>query len=83
MNCLITFRSVTPAQRGEALLRHSGFYCTLQRTPKRMQQQGCGYCLRLKENDTEPAVTLLRENEIPYGKVYRLSTDGTAREWHI
>ena len=31
--CLITFRSVTPAQRGEGALRNHKIPCTLKRTP--------------------------------------------------
>ena len=42
-NCIITFRSVTPAQRGEAILKREGINCTLQRTPRSMQEKGCGY----------------------------------------
>ena len=46
--CYITFRSVTPAQKGEGVLRRAGVDCTMQRTPRWMEEQGCGYSLRLR-----------------------------------
>lgn len=76
----ITFRSVTFAQRGERLLSRNGHRCNLQRTPKWMEAQGCGYCLRLKTVDITPAVELLRENQVPMRKVYAQRQDGGLEE---
>ncbi|MBO5317248.1 MAG: DUF3343 domain-containing protein [Oscillospiraceae bacterium] len=69
-NCLITFRSVTPAQRGEGVLRRAGMDCALQRTPRWMEEQGCGYSLRLRQVDGARAAALLRRNGISFRKVY-------------
>ncbi len=66
----ITFRSVTPAQRGQRILNQAGIYCTLQRTPRNLQEQGCGYCLRLRPGDTVNAVEVLRGNGVLYSRVY-------------
>ena len=41
----ITFRSVTFAQRAEKLLNQKGFRVSLMRTPRWMEEQGCGYAL--------------------------------------
>ena len=79
----ITFRSVTFAQRGERLLSRNGHRCTLRRTPKWMEAQGCGYCLRLKTGDVAPAVALLRENEVPMRKVYAQRPDGNLEEMAV
>ena len=57
---LITFRSVTYAQRGERLLNRWGERCSLKRTPRWVEERGCGYSLRLQTDDIERAVTLLR-----------------------
>lgn len=70
---LITFRSVTPAQRGEALLKKQGLYCTLRRTPRWMEEKGCGYSLLVK--DGMGAVALLRNHQIPFRKVYLQKND--------
>lgn len=76
----ITFRSVTFAQRGERVLLGGGIRCTLQRTPRWMEEQGCGYCLRLWTGDVTPAVELLRDNKVPMRKVYSLRSDGQYEE---
>ena len=73
--CMITFRSITPAQRGEGLLRRAGLDCSIQRTPKWMEEQGCGYSLRLRCTDVQVALELLNSNDVPYRKVY-LRRDG-------
>lgn len=77
---LITFRSVTFAQKGERLLKRSGIECMLQRTPKELSERGCGYCLRLRAKDAMDAVELLRENQLTFGKIYSLSDSGRPEE---
>ena len=77
--CLITFRSVTPGQRAEGYLRKLGMECTLQRTPRWMEEQGCGYSLRVRYEDVAMVVQLLRKQEIPYRKVY-MQTGSKAEE---
>ena len=68
--CLITFRSVTPAQRGETLLRREGITCTIQRTPKQLADQGCGYSVRVRYHQLQQATELLRQKGIAYRKTY-------------
>ena len=70
--CLITFRSVTPAQRGENALRREGISCAIHRTPKQLADQGCGYSLRLRSDQLHQAVEVLRHRGIPYRKAYAL-----------
>jgi len=77
---LITFRSVTFAQRGERLMKQEGIFCTLQRTPRELSERGCGYCLRLRGRDAMAAVSLLQRGSLSFGKVYRLSDDGKPEE---
>lgn len=76
----ITFRSVTPAQRGEGLLRKNGIHCAIQRTPRWMEERGCGYCLRLGGDNPEKAVRLLRQYQISFRKVYVQHSDGNVEE---
>lgn len=82
-NWLITFRSVTFAQRAERALRRENIGCQLQRTPKMLTSRGCGYCLRLRSNDIFFAVEVLQQGQIPYGKLYRLEDDGIPKEWEL
>lgn len=82
-NCLITFRSVTPAQRGDILLRRQGFRCSLRRTPRWMEEQGCGYSVQVRYEDVANCVALLRNNKVPYRKVYLLRQDAKAEELSV
>ncbi len=74
----VTFRSVTFAQRGESVLRRGGIEAGIQRTPRWMEERGCGYCLRLRGTKGARALRLLREAGVPYRKVYGKTDTG---EW--
>ena len=76
----ITFRSITFAQRGERLLRQGGVGCALQRTPKWMEQRGCGYCLRVRADDALRALELLKRGNAPYSKLYAQTDTGRVEE---
>ena len=76
----ITFRSVTHAQRGERVLQNAGIRCTLQRTPRWMEVQGCGYSLRLWTADAALAVGALRQVGVPLRKIYVQMEDGILEE---
>ena len=82
-NCIITFRSVMPAQRAEELLRRSGVNCTIQRTPKWMEEKGCGYSLRMDCRELMAASMLLRQEGISYRKAYSLTDNGTPEELRL
>ena len=79
----ITFRSVTFAQRGERTLNNAGIRCTLLRTPRWMEEQGCGYALKLWTNDIAAAVRLLREGKIQLRRVYVQLEDGQMEEVNL
>ena len=76
----ITFRSVTLAQRGERTLRSGGVDCTLQRTPRWMEERGCGYCLRLQPRDAPRGVQLLRAGGVVFSKVLTTLDQGGVEE---
>ena len=78
--CIITFRSVTPAQRGEATLRRAGYECVLQRTPRWMEEKGCGYSLRVNVKDASDCAALLRSSGISFRKVYLPRENGKMEE---
>ena len=79
----ITFRSVTPAQRGESLLRKNGFRSVIQRTPRWMQENGCGYCIRVGTDRIEEVVRRLEKADLPFRKVYQQNMDGSTEEIRI
>ena len=78
--CLITFRSVTPAQRAESMLRRLGLECSVQRTPRWMEERGCGYCLRVRPTEVSESLRRLREGSIPFSKVYTRRENGAVEE---
>lgn len=78
--CLITFRSVTPAQRGERVLSRAGIACALSRTPKWMEQQGCGYSLRIQTAEAAACARILRDAKVEFRKVYLLRENGKGEE---
>ena len=80
---MITFRSVTPAQRALAFLRREGISCQIQRTPRYLESQGCGYGLRLAYDSAYEAVQRLRIAGIDYRKVYLQLGDGKLEELHL
>lgn len=80
---LITFRSVTFAQRGEQLLRSNHIACRMQRTPKHLTERGCGYCLRLESVDVPEAMAIFHREKLPYEKIYAIKEDGTTKEQRL
>ena len=76
----ITVRSVTFGQRAESVLRKDGIFSALQRTPKWMEEQGCGYCLRLRMDDIMPAVRMLQSAQVPFRRVYVQQHSGNVEE---
>ena len=80
MTDYITFRSVTAAQRGEKILNAGGIRCAVRRTPRWMEEQGCGYCIRLSGSEVPDALALLRNNQLIWRKVYRQGEDGVLEE---
>ena len=77
----ITFRSVTPAQRGQRILQQAGIVAALLRTPRWMEERGCGYCLRIRPEDSQRAVALLQQNQLNFSNVYT-DVDGRMEALH-
>ena len=76
----ITFRSVTFAQRAEKLLNQRSYRPNLLRTPRWMEEQGCGYCLKLYAPDIGEVVQMLRRSKVPMRKVYVQHAGGQLEE---
>lgn len=75
-----TFRSVTTAMRGSRILEGIGISSITVRTPKRLQQQGCGYSLRVRGDDAARAKQALEQAEIHYSRIYRKDASGQWQE---
>ena len=79
-NYLVTFQSVTYAQKGERVLRRWGIDSMLRRTPKTLTNRQCGYCLQIRSGDFPRALELLQENQVQFGKVYGMDHEGEFEE---
>ena len=73
---LITFRSVTFAQKAQRLLQQSHIQASMQRTPRELSQRGCGYCLRISGRQALQAVEILRQRGAEFGKAYAITQNG-------
>ena len=62
---MITFRSVTYAQRGERSLGKRGISVS-----KWMEQQGCGYGLKLRLSNIQDAALALAQDGVSWRKIY-------------
>ncbi len=79
----ITFRSVTHAQRGEQVLQREGHRCAIQRTPRWMEEKGCGYSLRLRTEEIAQVLAALRRAGVPLRKVYLQRDNGELEELRL
>ena len=79
---LITFRSVTFAQKAHSVLLKAGINSAMQRTPRALSERGCGYCLLMRGQDVSDAVQMLQHWQITYGKIYEMK-DGHPQEQRV
>lgn len=79
----VTFRSITPAQRGERLLKQKGIDAALMRAVRQISAEGCGYSLRIRPKDGGQVMELFRQNSIPFRKVFHQEPDGSIRELEL
>ena len=76
----LTFRSITQAQRAERSYARAGMGCVLRRTPRWMEERGCGYGVEVKCPDLGVALEVLRREKLPFRKSYLLHPDGMVEE---
>ncbi len=79
MQYLIMCRSLTYAQRTAALLERSGIPSVVVKAPQALTSGGCGYAVSLHKR-FEEAVTLLRNNSMIHGKLFKRRDGGDYQE---
>ena len=77
---LITFRSLTHAQRSARVLERAGITTAVIKAPQGLSSSGCAYAITLRRNP-EMALELLKQNGLSIGKVFQRGTDGRYTEW--
>ena len=75
-----TFRSVTAATRAAKVLERARVPNRLVRTPRQVQELGCGYSLRVRGEDLSRAKEILLKEGETLRRVYRKLGDGTWQE---
>ncbi len=75
-----TFRSVTAATRAGKVLERARVPNHLVRTPKQVQELGCGYSLRVKGENLLRAKTSLQQEKERYNRIFRKGKDGNWQE---
>ena len=75
-----TFRSVTAATRAGKVLERARVPNHLVRTPKQVQELGCGYSLRIKGEDLPHARMALQQEKESYHRIFRKGRDGNWQE---
>ena len=68
--CLIASRSLTYAQRSVRVLAKAGYAAYVMRMPAGMTGNGCGYAVKVSENDLHKAVGCLRQNGFEPKRAY-------------
>lgn len=76
----ITFRSITPAQGAERLLRKSGIDAALMRAVRQISAEGCGYSLRIRSTQGQKALELLKSKGVPFKRVFFQGDNGDVTE---
>ena len=77
---IVTFQSITYAQKAQRALKEQYIDSGLQRTPIGLSSRGCSYCLQLREKHIMDAVALLQEKGLLAGKVFARKRDGRWEE---
>ena len=77
---LIICRSLTYAQRTAQVLERVGISGSVQRAPRIISKEGCGYCVRVAERRLTDALTVLRREGMAPKQVFLQSADGEYSE---
>ena len=76
----LTFRSITQAQRAERAFAKAGMAVVLRRTPRGMEERGCGDGAEVNCPDLKAVLEVRRWEKIPFRKSYLLHADGVTEE---
>ncbi len=77
MHYLLTFRSLTYAQRAARILERAGVTAAVSRVPKAASTRGCAYCVTVPARYREKAMALLAGADLKPERVLLRHPDGT------
>ena len=76
MHYLLTFRSLTYAQRAARILERAGVVGTVSRVPKAAATRGCAYGVTIAARHKERAVEVLAAAGLAPERVLKRNADG-------
>ena len=77
---LIVCRSLTYAQRTEAVLSRAGITARLLRSPKVIDSEGCSHSVRVSERNLAAALVVLARAKLSPKRVFVMAGDGSYQE---
>ncbi len=77
MHYLLTYRSLTYAQRAARVLERAGVTGALSRVPKDAAKRGCAYCVTVAPRHRDRALAVLRGAGLSPERVLLRHDDGT------
>ena len=77
MHYLLSFRSLTYAQRAARILERAGITGTVSRVPKAAATRGCAYCVIVAARHKDRALAILASAGITPERVLLRHPDGT------
>ena len=76
---LIRFSSITHATKAKKILEGHTINSLMQKTPQKLSEGSCGYCLRLNGSTGKRAAQILKQFKIRYKGCYIEETGGYAK----
>ena len=80
MHYIILCRSMTLAQRAARALQGAGIFSSVTKAPQSANPGGCTYGVKVGAHNLERALSVLRGNGVPTGKIFALGGDGSISE---
>lgn len=77
MHYLLTFRSLTYAQRASRVLERAGVTGTVSRVPKAAATRGCAYCVIVAARHRERSLAVLKSAGLEPERVLLRHADGS------
>ena len=71
MNCTITLKNMTSAEKARRILEGAGIYAKIVNTDPRLTKKGCTFGIGIPCEQTDRAKKLLRQKRVNYGEVIK------------
>ena len=76
---LAVFSSITFANKIKKILSNTPGFITLMHTPSNLNENGCSYCLRFKEEKLSEILKVADENSIKKKSIYLETENGYSK----